>query len=80
MTEIFLADRVVDGLGGVIEQAAVRVEAGQFTGIARAADIGTPEGARVTRMAPGTTLIPGLMDTHVHLAYSGGHHAWKLRS
>lgn len=80
MTRIYLADRVIDGLGGVIEAAAVRVENGLFTGVERAGAAGLPEGAEVIRLAPGTTLVPGMMDTHVHLGYSGGHHAWKLRS
>nr|WP_246504834.1 amidohydrolase family protein [Microvirga antarctica] len=38
--------------------------------VGRAADIGVPEGAKVID-APAATAIPGLVDVHVHLAYSG---------
>ena len=67
MRRLFRADRVFDG-ERVINKGAVLVEGARVSGIGRQADLGMPEGA-VLHDVP--TLLPGLIDAHVHLAYSG---------
>ena len=63
--------RIVDGTGSrPVEAAAILVEGDRIKAVGRAADIGTPDGAEVID-AGGRTAIPGLVDVHVHLAYSG---------
>ncbi|SEQ40835.1 Imidazolonepropionase [Devosia sp. YR412] len=70
--KLIRADRLVDGTGAAaIESAAILIDEDRIKAVGRAADIGVPEGAEVIDTAPGTTIIPGLIDTHVHLAYSG---------
>jgi imidazolonepropionase-like amidohydrolase len=81
MKRIFLADRVIDGLGGpVLEKGAVLVEKGRVAAVGRQADLGTPDGAEVVELAAGATLLPGLIDSHVHLAYSGTDDLKRLRT
>lgn len=80
MIRVVLADRLIDGVGGVIEHAALRIEGDCITGAERADDAGLPLGATVERLPAGSTLMPGLIDSHVHLGYSGSHHAYKMRS
>ena len=67
MKRLFRADRVFDG-AGVIERGAVLVEGVRIAAVGRQADIGVPEGAALLDVP---TLLPGLIDAHVHLAYSG---------
>jgi imidazolonepropionase-like amidohydrolase len=70
--KLFRADRLIDGCGGQpVEGAAVLVEGDRVLDAGRAADLGVPQGAEVIDAAPGGTLMPGLVDVHVHLAYSG---------
>jgi imidazolonepropionase-like amidohydrolase len=67
---VFLVDRLVDGTGAApLERAALVVEAGRISRVGREADLALPERANVVR---GGTLMPGMVDAHVHLAYSGG--------
>ncbi len=68
MKTVYLVERLIDGSGAApLEQAALIVESGRITGIARQAELGTLEGEVIR----GQTLLPGLIDAHVHLAYSG---------
>ncbi|MEM8664028.1 MAG: amidohydrolase family protein [Pseudomonadota bacterium] len=67
MRHLFEADRVFDGTR-VHEAAAVLVEGNKVLAVGPQSEIGRPEGATVHR-AP--TVLPGLIDAHVHLAYSG---------
>jgi imidazolonepropionase-like amidohydrolase len=70
--KLIRADRLVDGTGAApIEHAAILIEGDRIKAVGRAADIGVPEGAELIEAARGTTIIPGLVDVHVHLAYSG---------
>jgi imidazolonepropionase-like amidohydrolase len=70
--KLIRADRLVDGTGApAIEGAAILIEDDRIKAVGRAADIGTPDGAEIIDAAPGSTLMPGLIDVHVHLAYSG---------
>ncbi|NGP18810.1 metal-dependent hydrolase family protein [Devosia aurantiaca] len=72
MRLIFEADVVIDGTGSpALQRSAVLVEDGKVVAVGRQADFGLPEGATRIAMPPGSTLMPGLIDSHVHLAYSG---------
>jgi len=74
------AGKVVDGEGGSpLQGGAVLVEGDRIVAVGRIADIGAPEGAQVID-APDRTLIPGLIDSHVHLAYSGIPHKRAFRA
>jgi imidazolonepropionase-like amidohydrolase len=69
---LFRADRLIDGTGApALEGAAVIVEGDRILDAGRAADIGIPLGALIIDAPAGGTLMPGLIDVHVHLAYCG---------
>jgi imidazolonepropionase-like amidohydrolase len=62
--------RLIDGNGGpAIDNAAFVVENGRFTQVGRAGQIKAPAGAARVSLA-GKTVIPALIDAHVHLADS----------
>lgn len=67
MTTVLLTNaRVVDGTGAPpLESAGVLVEAGRIARVGAASDA-APEGATVVDLA-GRTLLPGLIDAHVHV-------------
>ena len=67
-TVVLTADRVLDGRGGVLEGHGVAVRDGRIVAVAPAADL--PAGER--RDFPGGTILPGLIDTHVHLGWHFG--------
>jgi imidazolonepropionase-like amidohydrolase len=70
---VLRAPRLLDGTGGPpVDDAALLLEAGRITYAGPAA--GLPEGAdRLPALDfPGATLLPGLVDVHVHLVASGG--------
>jgi len=70
--KLFRADRLIDGTGAApIEGAALLVDGDRIVAVGRAADIGVPDGAEIFDAPAGATLMPGLVDVHVHLAYSG---------
>ncbi len=50
-----------------IDADAVRFQRGRITAIGDAADLATPASDVVIESHPGTTLLPGLIDAHVHL-------------
>jgi imidazolonepropionase-like amidohydrolase len=77
---VIRAGRLVDGTGAKpLDGAAVLIEGERILAAGRTADIGTPDGAAVIE-APRATLIPGLIDAHVHLAYSGVPHKRAFRA
>lgn len=63
------ADRLLDGMGGVIEGAALLFSDARIMAVGRQADLGTPDNAKVIESKG--TLIPGLCDVHVHLRTPG---------
>ena len=65
---VLTADRVLDGRGGVLEGHGVVVRDGRIVAVAPAA--GLPAGER--HDFPGGTILPGLIDTHVHLGWHFG--------
>jgi len=81
MRRLYQADLVIDGSGSPpIEKGALLVENGLVVALGSQAELGTPEGCDVIAAPPGTTLIPGLIDSHVHLAYSGTADIQALRA
>lgn len=69
MAMVVRARRVIDGMGRAIEHGAVLVEGDRIRDVGPAATIGLPEGAELIESAG--TVLPGLCDVHVHLAYDG---------
>lgn len=69
-------DRIVDGRGDTWTGREVVVEDGRITGMA---DAGATRGARVYDLA-GTTLLPGLIDTHVHLGWHFDRETGRIHS
>jgi len=81
MRLLFEADKVIDGSGNAaLEKGAVIVEKGKIVAVGRQADIGRPDGVTVIAAAPGSTLMPGLIDSHVHLAHGGSGDPKVLRA
>ncbi|WP_172122018.1 amidohydrolase family protein [Devosia sp. 919] len=81
MKLLFEADAVIDGTGSPpLEKGAVLVEHGKVIAVGRQTDLGLPNGARRITTSPGSTLLPGLIDSHVHLAYSGSEDIKRLRA
>jgi imidazolonepropionase-like amidohydrolase len=77
-TVVVTADRMVDVVAGrVVEAPVVVIADGRIVAVATRGDAppAVPEGARRIDL-PGYTLLPGLIDLHVHLdgnAYYGGY-------
>jgi imidazolonepropionase-like amidohydrolase len=64
--------RLIDGRGGpAIENAAVVFLDGVIVAAGASKNVEIPADARVFRLS-GKTVLPGLIDTHVHIAASGG--------
>jgi imidazolonepropionase-like amidohydrolase len=62
---------LIDGTGAAaIDHAALLLDEERISAVGRAADIGMPDDVELID-APRATAIPGLIDVHVHLAYSG---------
>jgi len=69
---VFEGGRVVGGDGGpVLDNAAVVVENGRFTQIGGKGSVRIPAGARHVDLS-GKTVMPALVDAHVHLGYRRG--------
>ena len=72
MTTLFSGGRVIDGTGAVLDRHGVLVEDGR---IARVAPVAEFDGfAGETIDTTGGTLLPGLIDCHVHLCYGAEGH------
>lgn len=66
-TVIVTADRMVDVLEGrVVEQPVITIVDGRITRVDTGAAAAAPEGAKRIDL-PGKTILPGLIDMHVHL-------------
>jgi len=76
----FIVGQLIDGHGGKpLKQAVLLEDQGRILAVGSKGSIGIPDGAEVIE-APGATLLPGLMDSHVHLAYSGSPNLGAFRS
>ncbi len=62
--------RLIDGLGRSRERATIVVRGDRIAAVGDSRDIGAPRGARVID-GRGLTVIPGLIDCHVHLCLGG---------
>jgi imidazolonepropionase-like amidohydrolase len=81
MLKLIRADLVIDGSGAKpIEHGAVLIEKDRIVAVGRSADLGIPQGADIIEAGQGSTLMPGLADVHVHLAYSGLPHKKAFRA
>ncbi|MFD8970690.1 amidohydrolase family protein [Streptomyces sp. NPDC059568] len=71
---LITADHVIIGPADhVIDRGAVLVDSGMITAVGTAAVLDTALDARVARLhCPGATVMPGLIDCHVHLAFDAG--------
>jgi imidazolonepropionase-like amidohydrolase len=68
---VIVADRLIDGTGrDPLERAAVVIEEGRITAVGERSSLSIPHDAEVLE-DDDLTLLPGLMDMHVHLASSG---------
>jgi imidazolonepropionase-like amidohydrolase len=64
--------RLIDGTGhDPIDDGAVVIEGERITALGRRGDVRVPRGAVVIE-ADGATMLPGLIDCHVHLAHEWG--------
>ena len=71
MTTAFHVGTVIDGTGAKPrERCTVLVDGERITAFGSREEVEVPHGAEVVD-APDATLIPGLIDLHVHLAFSG---------
>lgn len=76
----FLVGQILDGNGGKPLMNGVLLEhEGRIVGLGSRGAVSIPEQAQVIE-APQATLLPGLMDSHVHLAYSGSPIVGAFRS
>src|SRR5438477_1657560 len=69
MMQVILAGRLIDGTGADVQrERALYIQDGQIQGITAAGDV--PTDAEVIDLSR-LTVLPGLIDCHVHLAFSG---------
>ncbi len=67
-TVVVTADRMLDVVTGtVVEKAAVVVTDGRIAQVGKQGSVSLPSGARRVALPAGMTLLPGLIDMHVHL-------------
>jgi imidazolonepropionase-like amidohydrolase len=75
MNRIFKNCRIIDGAGGVIEKGWLLVEDSLISGFGPMEQIPSPVETGVdaedTETMSGKTILPGLIDCHVHLALDG---------
>src|SRR6185436_16441982 len=68
---VLAGGRLIDGYGGPsIDNAVIVIEGNRVKAVGREGAIAIPEGARVID-TNGYTVMPGLMDMHVHLMLLG---------
>ena len=74
MATLYSGGRVIDGAGTVLDEHGVLVEGAVIARIAPLAEFAGFEGERVD--TTGGTLLPGLVDCHVHLCYGAEGNPW----
>lgn len=70
MPTLIKGTKLIDGKGGVIENAAILIDGETIIGVGRQADIAQPDGTTVIEAA-GSSIMSGLIDSHVHLVNTG---------
>jgi imidazolonepropionase-like amidohydrolase len=71
------ADRLIDVDGGrSVAKPLVMIEAGMVTGLGSQDEMKIPEGAELLDLS-GHTILPGLIDMHVHLTSEASNHGYK---
>lgn len=65
---LFEGARLVNGDGSVTENSAFAIEGGKFTSVGKKGQVKAPAGATRVDLT-GKTVIPALVDTHVHLGW-----------
>ena len=64
---VIRADRLIDGTGAVaVNDAVMVINEGRIVAVGKAGEVEIPQDAETIDMS-GYTLLPGLMDCHVHL-------------
>ncbi len=80
-TKVVTAARLLDVASGrYVENPVVLVVGGRITAVGKAGEIAIPQGAETVDL-PGATLLPGLIDMHVHLDASpvyGGYNSLQF--
>lgn len=72
------ADRVFSGrIGAAQAGLVIAIQDGRITGVGARDDFGTLADGLVEHDYPGCTLIPGLVDTHVHLTFSASTYPFR---
>ena len=67
-TVVVTADRMVDVVAGrYVDRPAVVITDGRIAAVGRQGAVAAPAGARTVALPAGMTLLPGLIDVHVHL-------------
>ena len=74
MTTLYAGGRLFDGSGAVLENHGVLVEGAAIARIAPLGEFDGYDGDRVD--TSGGTLLPGLIDCHVHLCYGAEGNPW----
>lgn len=74
MATLYSGGRVIDGAGTVLEDHGVLVEGASIKRLAPLGEFAGFEGDRVD--TSGGTLLPGLIDCHVHLCYGAEGNPW----
>jgi imidazolonepropionase-like amidohydrolase len=68
---VIYADRLFDGTGAEpIDQAVVVVDDGRISAVGRRGELPEPVGGAEVARYDGCTILPGLIDCHVHLCFS----------
>ncbi|MGW2685699.1 amidohydrolase family protein [Streptomyces sp. NPDC001414] len=70
---LITAGRILTGSGTYLEDGAILVENGTIAAVGPRAQMDSHSGPDGQRVAfPGATVVPGLIDAHVHLVFDGG--------
>lgn len=74
MQTIIAADRLLDGTGAEpVERSGLVIEGGVIQEVGPVGTLHRPSGGARRLDFPGATLLPGLIDCHVHLTFSASH-------
>ncbi|MEU9155406.1 amidohydrolase family protein [Streptomyces sp. NPDC048417] len=69
---LITADRILTGSGTYLEDGAILVEGATITAVGPRTQLAVRADADETHLAfPDATVVPGLIDTHVHLVFDG---------